>query len=104
MLHAHEGIVNIALCHPHKTSFKMDARWQLTSSMHMTSSTSWIRDRLPLSSNCWRRWSIPWIALQWKSKRFTPQTAAAMDRARTSLARGEGIPHEDIRREFGLEK
>jgi hypothetical protein len=27
---------------------------------------------------------------------------AAIDRARASLARGEGIPHEDILREFGL--
>jgi hypothetical protein len=35
---------------------------------------------------------------------LTPQTVAAVDRTRASLARGEGIPHEDIRREFGLEK
>jgi hypothetical protein len=34
----------------------------------------------------------------------TPETAAALDRARASLARGEGIPHEDILREFGLGK
>jgi hypothetical protein len=33
---------------------------------------------------------------------ITPETAAALDRARASLARGEGIPHEEIRREFGL--
>ncbi len=39
-----------------------------------------------------------------EEQEITPQTAAAMDRVRTSLARGEGIPHEDIRREFGLEK
>lgn len=32
----------------------------------------------------------------------TPGTAAALDRARASLARGEGIPHEEILREFGL--
>ena len=32
---------------------------------------------------------------------ITPETAAAIDRARASLARGEGIPHEDIRREYG---
>ncbi|MDA1311822.1 MAG: hypothetical protein O2968_00665 [Acidobacteria bacterium] len=32
----------------------------------------------------------------------TPETAAAVDRARASLARGEGVPHEEIRREFGL--
>jgi hypothetical protein len=33
---------------------------------------------------------------------ITPETAAALDRARASLARGEGIPHHEIRREFGL--
>ena len=33
---------------------------------------------------------------------ITPETAAALERARASLARGEGIPHEDILREFGL--
>jgi len=33
---------------------------------------------------------------------FNEETAAALDRARASLARGEGIPHEEIRREFGL--
>lgn len=35
---------------------------------------------------------------------ITPETAAALDRARAALARGEGIPHEDILREFGLDK
>ena len=35
---------------------------------------------------------------------ITPETAAALDRARESLARGEGIPHEEILREFGLSK
>jgi len=33
---------------------------------------------------------------------ITPETAAALDRARASLSRGEGIPHDEIRREFGL--
>ena len=33
---------------------------------------------------------------------LAPETAAALDRARDSLARGEGIPHEEILREFGL--
>jgi hypothetical protein len=33
---------------------------------------------------------------------LTPETAAAIDRARTSLARGEGLAHEEILREFGL--
>jgi len=36
-----------------------------------------------------------------EEEEITPETAAAIDRARASLARGEGIPHEDIRREFG---
>lgn len=36
-----------------------------------------------------------------EEEEITPDTAAALDRARASLARGEGIPHEDIRREFG---
>jgi len=35
---------------------------------------------------------------------ITPETAAALDRARASLARGEGIPHEEILREFGLKQ
>ena len=30
------------------------------------------------------------------------QAHALLDRARASLARGEGIPHEEILREFGL--
>jgi hypothetical protein len=33
---------------------------------------------------------------------ITPETAEALDRARASLTRGEGIPHEEILREFGL--
>lgn len=33
---------------------------------------------------------------------ITPETAAALDHARASLARGEAIPHEEILREFGL--
>lgn len=35
---------------------------------------------------------------------LTPETASALDRARASLARGEGIPYEEIRREFGLKQ
>ncbi len=31
----------------------------------------------------------------------TPDTAAALDRARASLARGERIPHDEVLREFG---
>lgn len=39
-----------------------------------------------------------------EDEEITPETAAAIDRARASLARGEGIPHEEILREFGLAK
>jgi hypothetical protein len=33
---------------------------------------------------------------------ITDETVAALDRARRSLARGEGISHEEILQEFGL--
>jgi hypothetical protein len=39
-----------------------------------------------------------------EEEEVTPETAAALDRARASLARGEGIPHHDILREFGMDK
>ena len=39
-----------------------------------------------------------------EEEEITPETAAALDRSRDSLARGEGIPHEEILREFGLTK
>jgi hypothetical protein len=39
-----------------------------------------------------------------EDEEITPETAAAIDRARASLDRGEGIPHDDILREFGLKK
>lgn len=39
-----------------------------------------------------------------EEEEITPETAAALARARASLARCEGIPHEDILREFGLNK
>jgi hypothetical protein len=32
----------------------------------------------------------------------TAEEAEALDEAHASIARGEGIPHEDILREFGL--
>jgi hypothetical protein len=35
---------------------------------------------------------------------LTPETAAALNRARASLARGEGIPHDEILREFSLKQ
>ena len=37
-----------------------------------------------------------------EEEEITPETAQALDRARASLARGEGIPHAEILREFGL--
>jgi len=37
-----------------------------------------------------------------EDEEITPETAASLDRARASIARGEGIPHEEILREFGL--
>ena len=39
-----------------------------------------------------------------EEEEITPETAAALNRARESLARGERIPHEEILREFGLSK
>ena len=39
-----------------------------------------------------------------EDEEITPETAAALDRARASLARGEGVPHEEILREFGLKQ
>jgi hypothetical protein len=39
-----------------------------------------------------------------EQEEVAPQTAAALDRARQSLANGEGISHQDILREFGLEQ
>jgi hypothetical protein len=39
-----------------------------------------------------------------EEQEITAETAAALDRARVSLAGGEGIPHEEILREFGLTK
>lgn len=41
---------------------------------------------------------------QLEEESLTPDTAAALDRARASLARGEGIPHDEILREFGLKQ
>ena len=35
---------------------------------------------------------------------IAPETAATIDRSRASLNRGEGVPHEEILREFGLEQ
>ena len=38
-----------------------------------------------------------------EEEEITPETAAALDRAKSSLAHGEGIAHEEILREFGLQ-
>jgi hypothetical protein len=35
---------------------------------------------------------------------LTPDASAALDRAHASLARGEGIPHDEVLREFGLKR
>jgi len=35
---------------------------------------------------------------------LTPDAAAALDRARASLARGEGVSHDEVLREFGLKQ
>jgi hypothetical protein len=37
-----------------------------------------------------------------EEEEITPETAAALARSRESLARGEGIPHAEVLREFGL--
>ncbi len=39
-----------------------------------------------------------------EEEELTPETAAALDRARDSLTRGEGVPHNEILREFGLKQ
>jgi len=39
-----------------------------------------------------------------EDEEITPEMAARLDRARASFDRGDGIPREDILREFGLKK
>jgi len=41
---------------------------------------------------------------QTEEEELTPDTAAALDVSRSSLARGEGIPHDEILSEFGLKR
>ncbi len=41
---------------------------------------------------------------QVEEEELSPDTAAALERARGSLAGGEGVPHDDILREFGLKQ
>lgn len=38
-----------------------------------------------------------------KDEEISDEIAAAIERSRAALARGEGIPHEKILREFGLD-
>ena len=37
-----------------------------------------------------------------EDEEITPEMAAALDRARASLARGEGVSHDEMLHEFGL--
>jgi len=46
----------------------------------------------------------PSASLAAEDEELTPETRAALDRARASFTRGEGIPHEEILREFGIKK
>ena len=46
-----------------------------------------------------------WLSLQtapFDDEELTPETIASLLEAEASIARGEGIPHEEILREFGL--
>ena len=47
-----------------------------------------------------------WLSLQsapYDDEELTPETIASIAEAEASLARGEGIPHEELLRELGLE-
>jgi hypothetical protein len=39
-----------------------------------------------------------------EDEEITEETATAIERGRSSLAAGKGIPHEEVLREFGLKK
>jgi hypothetical protein len=39
-----------------------------------------------------------------EDEELTPETTEALDHAKASLIRGEGIPHDEILREFGLSR
>lgn len=46
-----------------------------------------------------------WLALATApidDEELAPEVVASIEEARASMARGEGIPHEEILREFGL--
>lgn len=44
--------------------------------------------------------SRPFAMAQVEEEELTPRTPSTLDRARASLARGKGIPHEEVLREF----
>ena len=46
----------------------------------------------------------PFASAAVEEEEIAPETAAAIERARASLARGEGIAHEAVLREFGITK
>jgi hypothetical protein len=48
--------------------------------------------------------SVSLSAASTEKEDLTPETVAAIERARAALNRGEGIAHEQVRREFGLRK
>lgn len=50
------------------------------------------------------RTSRPLALAPVEEEELTSETAEALDRARASLARGEGIPHQEMIREFDLTK
>jgi hypothetical protein len=37
-----------------------------------------------------------------EEEQITPETAATLEHSRESIARGEGVSHEEVLREFGL--
>jgi len=47
-----------------------------------------------------------WLSLQaapFDDEELTPEVIASLGEAQAEFARGEGIPHEEILREFGIE-
>ncbi len=46
----------------------------------------------------------PFASAAVEQEELAPETAAAIEHGRASLARGEGITHEAVLREFGLPK
>ena len=47
-----------------------------------------------------------WLSMEsapYDDEELTPETIASIAEAEASIARGEGTPHEEILREFGIE-